>query len=150
YPRSRSRKDSNSSTRDEEWRSGANIAFYVTGVEVSLRGGRTRSLASRGMTTGTDSGLQVEWLLDDCIEPHCLAAGGDGSPGYLHRLHCVWKAQNEQRAAFWFVLAADLTVVLVHHSIHCAEAESRAFADGLRGVEGIENALRFADTGPRI
>ena len=59
-------------------------------------------------------------------------------------------SDDEERAAFGLVLAGDVAVVILDHSIDSAEAEAGAFADRLGGVEGIEHALRFANAGAGI
>ena len=40
--------------------------------------------------------------------------------------------------------------MIVDHSIDSAETETGAFADGLGGVEGIEDALRIANAGAGV
>src|ERR1700721_845906 len=54
-------------------------------------------------------------------------------------------ADYKEGAAFGVVLAGDGAAVVEDDSIDDAEAESCALADGLGGVEGIEDAFRIAD-----
>ena len=55
---------------------------------------------------------------------------------------------GEDGTTFGLVVAADLASVVLNHSVDGAEAEAGAFADGLGGVEGIENAFWIAQSGP--
>src|SRR5271169_2128902 len=57
------------------------------------------------------------------------------------------ESHDEQRAAFRLVLAGNLAPVLLDDSIHSAKAQTRALADGLGGIERIENPLRLANPG---
>src|ERR1039458_5227849 len=49
--------------------------------------------------------------------------------------------------AFGPVVASDLSLVVLDHTIRRAQSETGAFADWLGGVEGIENALGIAQAG---
>src|ERR1700674_846140 len=116
YPRSSSRRASNSSTRAELWMSGSGIRIYVTGRV----GGKMRRL--RG-----DLRLNRGQRL--------------GSIGVAHG-----QAQHEYRSAFRLVLAGDLSLMILHHAVDGAESQAGALADGLRSVEGIEDAMRLFDS----
>jgi hypothetical protein len=59
-------------------------------------------------------------------------------------------SDDEECAAFGLVLAGDESVVIADNPIDSAKTEAGAFADGLGGVEGIENAQGIANAGPGI
>ena len=50
---------------------------------------------------------------------------------------------DEDGAASGFVLAGDLPMMILHHAVSGAQAKTRAFPDGLRRIERIENLLGF-------
>ena len=70
--------------------------------------------------------------------------------GDLRGRFCRGNSKHEHRAAFGLVLASDLSAVILDHAIYGAEAQTSAFADGLGGVEGIENPQRVANAGAGI
>src|SRR5579872_5453013 len=65
-------------------------------------------------------------------------AGGDG------------EAHDESGSAVAPVVTGDLALVVLDHAIGRTQAESRAFADRLGGIERIEHTLRLADAGSGI
>src|SRR3989442_15976559 len=60
------------------------------------------------------------------------------------------EAEDEHGATLGPVVAGDLALMVLHHSVGSAQAQPGAFADGFRGVEGIKDALRLADAGAGI
>lgn len=60
------------------------------------------------------------------------------------------QAEHENRATLWFVLARDLSVMILHDAIHGAQSQPRAFADGLCSIERIEHAMRLFYARPAI
>src|ERR1700722_16202403 len=56
----------------------------------------------------------------------------------------------ESAAAIETVLARDLAAVFLEDAVTNAKPQPGAFADGLGGVKGIEDALGLADTGPIV
>src|ERR1035437_5131860 len=52
--------------------------------------------------------------------------------------------------AFGPVVAGDLSLVVLDHTIRRAQSETGALGDGLGGVEGIESALGIAQAGPVV
>ena len=73
----------------------------------------------------------------------CLVAGRAGGLG------CGFggcgELYDKQSAAFGLVLAGDLAAMVLDDAIDGAQAEPCTLADGLGGVEGIEDALRIAN-----
>src|SRR4051794_14328155 len=94
------------------------------------------------------AGHRTSMLQEDArrvAERELLIAGGSGDVrrGLLRgrELH------DEQCAAFGLVLASNLAAVLLDDSVDGTQSKAGAFADGLGGVEGIEDALGLANTG---
>src|SRR5260370_22094214 len=58
--------------------------------------------------------------------------------------------QHEQGSALRLILAGDLPAMLLHHSIDRAQSQAGALADGLRGIERIEHAMRLFYARPVI
>src|SRR5271156_1098483 len=56
--------------------------------------------------------------------------------------------EGKRAAAFGGIESADPPAVLFHHSVANAEAEARAFADFLGGVERVEYFFRFLHARP--
>src|SRR6266849_3947091 len=54
------------------------------------------------------------------------------------------------RSAFRAVVAGDLSLVVLNHTIRRAESEDGAFAHRLGGVERVEDALGIAQAGARV
>src|ERR1700676_4909440 len=59
---------------------------------------------------------------------------------------CLWKHcenrgkfEAERAATFGAIKSSDAAAVFLHHAVADAQTEAGAFADGLGGVEGIEN-----------
>jgi len=69
-----------------------------------------------------------------------------GGVGGLGGFYSGWKNQGNQCATLRLIAAGDLTAVVLNYAVHHAQAEARALANGLGGVEGIEHALRITDT----
>ena len=56
------------------------------------------------------------------------------------------EAKNEDRATFRQVVARDLSLMFLNHSISNAEAQAHALTNRFRGIEGIKDSLWFADS----
>ena len=59
-------------------------------------------------------------------------------------------SQAERAATLGAIETDDTAAVLLHHSVADAEAEARAFADGFRCVEGIEDFVRLVHAGAGV
>src|SRR5581483_10341237 len=57
------------------------------------------------------------------------------------------KPDGEDCTAVRFVLTGDLPIVVLNHTVGGAQSKAGAFADGLRGVEGVEDPLWIANAG---
>src|SRR5208282_2794204 len=83
------------------------------------------------------------------------AAGNRSRPGHMRSASGQCREHRRQlhakyRAAGLCVVAHDLPAVLLQDSVADAKPKPRSFADGFRGVEGIEYTMRFADSRPGI
>src|SRR2546427_11671960 len=56
----------------------------------------------------------------------------------------------KSRSTFRTVVAGDLPLVILHHAVGSAEPEAGAFADGLGGIERIEDPLGITQAGSGI
>src|SRR6266446_7642321 len=60
------------------------------------------------------------------------------------------QAQDKKCSTFRLVLAGNLSLVILDHSVDCTQAQARALPDRLGGIERIEHTLRLADSGPSV
>src|SRR5579884_996885 len=75
-------------------------------------------------------------------------ASGMRSPG--RKRYSGGQADGEQSAALGLIGAGDLTAVFLNDAVGSTQAEASSFTDGLSGVEGIEDTMRFADAGAGV
>ena len=105
-----------------------------------------------GETWGTRSWVSAilgDWPAPEMAGPEIgnleaeLRGGGDLGGGVAGD----GDEDGEQGSAFGLVLAGDLAGMILDHTVDGAEAEASASADGLGGVEGVEDTLRIAQAG---
>src|ERR1700716_98073 len=70
---------------------------------------------------------------------------GEGRSRFNHG-----EADFKRRSAFGAVVAGDLPLVILDYSVGGAEPETGPFADRLRGIERIEDALGIAQAGAGV
>src|ERR1051325_10607851 len=68
----------------------------------------------------------------------------------IHSCFCNGKPQNENGSACRAIIAGDLAAVVLHDAIGGAQSQACAFPDGLGGVEGVKDAIRFRDSGTSV
>src|SRR5579859_912955 len=118
--RRRSRRASNSRTRDELWARAAVIARSCYRRSECAGAARRRDALRGGL------------LLAGCA---CAMSYRFGSHG---------QAQDEERASFGLIATGDLAAMILDDSIDDAETQAGALSHGLGGIEGVENTLRIA------
>src|SRR5271170_1316123 len=104
------------------------------------------SVAIAGAASGADAFMEFQTLAHSRCPDKNLA----GVHRSCRQRGCLRKNREDRRqfqaeraAAVGAVESADATAVLFHHSVADAEAEARALADFLGGVERVEYFFRF-------
>src|SRR5260370_30644896 len=60
------------------------------------------------------------------------------------------QAQDKKCSASRIVLAGNLSLVILDHSVDRTQAQARALPDRLGGIERIEHTPRLEDAGPGV
>src|SRR5208282_5695126 len=108
-----------------------------------------------GSRAGQDVALEPEhsfFILDQQDSPREGSLTTGRRRGLLRSCtrSCGGQYDFENSAAVLPVLCADLSAMLLNNSVTDAEAEPRAFAYALGGVERLKNAVRFLDSGTGV